>query len=124
MTLDHLREIALIQISQAQRTNAMTVNPEFKAQVHADYAAAERVTIEGVPAWDKDTEQRFHLWFAYPSGAGFSWGDEAFTFSSIERAAYRLARARGVKEIYIRKRYHHGRPTSEATPIEKVFVIA
>jgi hypothetical protein len=24
MTLDHLREIALIQISQAQRTNAMT----------------------------------------------------------------------------------------------------
>jgi hypothetical protein len=26
MTLDHLREIALIQISQAQRTNAMTLH--------------------------------------------------------------------------------------------------
>lgn len=31
MTLDHLREIALIQISQAQRTNAMNTRPATPA---------------------------------------------------------------------------------------------
>lgn len=101
----------------------MATDPAFKAQVRSDYDAAQRVTIEGIPTWDRGTEQRFHLWFAYPNGeGGLSWGDDASVSSSLERAAFRLAKARNVSEIYIRKRYHNGRPASEATPIEKVFV--
>jgi hypothetical protein len=101
---------------------------EFANTLRAEIAVAPAVRVHWVRQ-DFEKDQRFHLWFAYPhtgdslTESGLSWGDEVVMAESIEQAAVRIMQSREVRSLYVRKRYFSGKPTSEAEPIQRIFIM-
>lgn len=95
MTLDHLREIALIQISQAQRTNAMTTASSDAVWTNA--AGTVRIYDESVskaPVALHDAARPFVVMYAERQGyktGGITWrlAGRHETMKQAKRHAYR-----------------------------------
>lgn len=67
-------------------------------------------------------QQRFHLLFRYEVRPGHgSSGEQVVIAASLQEAAERIMRERGISSLRVRKRFHFGRPASEANIIERDF---
>ncbi|MCT4492729.1 hypothetical protein [Bosea minatitlanensis] len=81
--------------------------------------------VVGYEAADAGEVRRFHLLFAYIGQRGtVASGDQVVMARDLGQAAVRIARERGVSQLFVRKRFFSGRPASEAEQVNVVFDIA
>lgn len=99
----------------------------FADEVNAEIGACVPVGISYTPH-TADEERRFHIWFAYPcmtAGGditkGFTFGDEVVMAATLEQAAHSIMRSRGVRSLYVRKRFMRGEPAADAVLVRTLF---